>query len=171
MYYTVGCCLQLPLVNGFFDWFLADFFCVPHNSSCIKQSLKVMSTPGNCTQELNMEGQKTVAPMVAQPCLEDKKVKDDPVVAPVVSGLSAIGLEPGTKENPDMAPVVAPPPQAIPAQQMNPKLFMWMTAKPLFLLNMKEYREANERMICDLENRDRDDEDYNKFHHQMFGDN
>jgi hypothetical protein len=140
-----------------------------------------MWTPGDRTQEPNMEGQKTVAPMVAQPHLEDKKHEDDPVVAPVVSGLSAIGLEPGIEENPDMAPEVAPPSPSmapevtppspfIPAQEINRKVLMWTTAKPLFLLNMKEYREANERMIRDLENRDRDDEDYNEFHRQMFGD-
>jgi hypothetical protein len=81
-----------------------------------------------------MEGQKTVAPMVPQPCLEDKKVKDDPVIAPVVLGLLAMGLEPGTAVNPDMASEVAPPLQAIPAQEINPKVLMWMTAKALFLL-------------------------------------
>jgi hypothetical protein len=112
-----------------------------------------------------MEGQKTVAPMVAQPHLENKKVEDDPVIAPVVSGLSAIHLEPGTAENPDMvmevappspsmAPEVAPPSPSIPAQEIHPKVPMWMTAKPLFLFNMKEYREANERMISDLEKHD-----------------
>jgi hypothetical protein len=139
----------------FFVWFLAFFF-KPHNSSCIKQALQIMSTPGDRTQKPNMEGQKTVAPMVAQPRLDDKKVEDDPVVAPVVSGLSAIVLEPGTEENPDVALVVAPPPQAIPAQEINPKVLMWMTAKPLFLL---KYREVYERMIRDQENHDHDNED------------
>jgi hypothetical protein len=95
-----------------------------------------MSTPGDHIQEPNMEGQKTVALMVAHPHLESKKIEDDPVVAPVVSGLSAIGVEPGTEEIPDMAPVVAPPPQVISTQQMNPKQLMWTPAKPLFLLNM-----------------------------------
>jgi hypothetical protein len=132
-----------------------------------------MLTPGDGTQEPNMKGQKIVAPMVTQPCLEDKRVKDDPVVAPVVSGLLAIGLEPGTAENPDMVPEVAPPLHAIPAQEINPKVLTWTTAKALFLLypTLEEYKEANERMICDQENRDRDDEDYKEFHRQMFGDN
>jgi hypothetical protein len=58
MYCTVGCCLRLPLVNGFFVWSPADFFCVPHNSNCIKQYLRIMLTLR--TQELNMEGQKSV---------------------------------------------------------------------------------------------------------------
>jgi hypothetical protein len=99
----------------------------------IKQSLQITLTPGDRTQEPNMEGQKTVAPMVTHPHLEDKKVEDDPMVALVVSGLSAIGLEPGTTENPNMAPEVAPHPQAIvPAQEINPKVLMWTTAKPLF---------------------------------------
>jgi hypothetical protein len=35
---------------------------------------------------------------------------------------------------------------------------------------LEEYKEANERLIHDQENRDRDDEDYKEFHHQMFGD-
>jgi hypothetical protein len=93
-----------------------------------------MSTPINRTQEPNMEGQKTMAPIVTQPCLEDKKVKDDPVIAPAVLGLLVIGLELGTADNPDMAPEVAPAPQAIPAQEINPKVLTWTTAKPLFLL-------------------------------------
>jgi hypothetical protein len=130
-----------------------------------------MLTPGDRTEKPNAEGQKIIAPMVAQPRLDNKKVKDDPGVAPVVLGLSAIVLEPGIEENPDLAPEVAPPPQAIPAQEINPKVLMWTTAKPLYLLPMEEYKEANERMIRYQENRDRDDEDYNEFHHQMFGDN
>jgi hypothetical protein len=154
-----------------------------HTTAAVSTSLlRIMSTPGDRTQELNMEGHKAVAPMVAQPRLEDKNVEHDPVVAPVVSGLSAICLEPGTADNPDMAPEVtppspsmapevAPPSPSIPTQEINRKVLMWTTAKPLFLLNMKEYREANERMIRDVENHDRDDEDYNEFHHQMFGDN
>jgi hypothetical protein len=32
IYCTVGCCLRLPLVNGFFIWFPVDFFWVPHNT-------------------------------------------------------------------------------------------------------------------------------------------
>jgi hypothetical protein len=66
-----------------------------------------MSTPGDHTQEPNMEKQETVAPIAAEPCLEDKKVEDDPVIEPVVSGLSVIGLEPATAVNPDMVPEVA----------------------------------------------------------------
>jgi hypothetical protein len=61
-------------------------------------------------------------------------------------------LEPGTAVNPDMAPEVAPPPQAIPAQEINPKVLTWTTAKALFLLypTLEEYKKkANERMICD----------------------
>jgi hypothetical protein len=36
---------------------------------------------------------------------------------------------------------------------------------------MEEYKETNEVMICDQENRDHDDEDYKEFHCQIFGDN
>jgi hypothetical protein len=148
-------------------------FCTPHNSSCIKQSLRIMSTPVDRTQEPNMEGQETVAPMVAPPHLDDNKVEDDPVVAPVVSRLSAIGLEHGAEENPGVASVVAPPPrQAIPAQQINPKVLMWTAAKPLSVLypTLEEYRKVNKQMIRDQENRNRDDEEYEEFHRQMFGD-
>jgi hypothetical protein len=122
MYCTVGCCLQLLLVNGFFVG-SRRILCVPHKSSCIKQSPQIMSTPGDRTHKPNMEGQKTVATMVAQPCLEDKKVKDDPVIAPVVSGLSVIGLEPGTEENPDMASVVVPVFASHPHQTDEPQAF------------------------------------------------
>jgi hypothetical protein len=107
------------------------------------------STPVDRTQEPNMEGQETVAPMVAPPRLDDNKVEDDPVLAPVVSRLSAIGLEHGAEENPGVASVVAPPPQAIPAQQINPSVLMWTPAKPLFLLPLEEYRKVNEQMILD----------------------
>jgi hypothetical protein len=91
--------------------------------------------------------------------LEDKKVKNDPVIAPVVLGLSAIGLEPGTAENRDMAPEVTPPLQAIPAQEINPKVLMWDNCKATFLLypTLEEYKGANERMIRDQESRDSDD--------------
>jgi hypothetical protein len=152
------------------EWFFRLFpvcfflFCTPHNSSCIKQSLRIMSTPVDRTQEPNMEGQETVAPMVALPRLDDNKVEDDPVVAPVVSRLSAIGLEHGAEENPGVASVVAPPPQAIPAQQMNPKqairwcnraidpsVLMWTTGKACFLMSDEEYKEYNRQ------NRDSDE--------------
>jgi hypothetical protein len=72
-----------------------------------------MSTPNDHTQEPNMEGQKSIAPVVAPPPLDNKKVKDDPVVAPVVSDFLVIGLEDGIEENPDVASVVTPPLQAI----------------------------------------------------------
>jgi hypothetical protein len=122
-----------------------------------------MSTPGDHTQEPNMEGQETVAPIATEPRLEDKKVEDDPVVEPVVSGLSAIGLEPATALNPDVVPEVAQPRQAIPTQEINPKFLTWTTAKALILEypTLEEYKKANERLIRDLENHD--DEDYPKF--------
>jgi hypothetical protein len=128
-----------------------------------------MSTPGNHTQEPNMEGQETVAPMAAEPRLEDKKVEDDPVVEPVVSGLSAMGLEPGTAVNPDMLPEVAQPRQAIPAQEINPKFLTWTTAKPLSVLypTLEEYKKANKRLICDQDARD--EEDKKEFFHRVFG--
>ena len=104
----------------------------------------------------NMEGQETVAPIAAEPRLEDKKVEDDPVVEPVVSGLSAIGLEPATAVNPDVVPEVAQPRQAIPTQEINPKFLTWTTAKALILEypTLEEYKKANERLIRDLENHD-----------------
>ena len=73
-----------------------------------------MLTPGDHTQEPNMEGQETVVPIAAEPRVEDMKVEDDPVVEPMVSGLSAIGLEPATAVNPDVVPEVTQPRQAIP---------------------------------------------------------
>jgi hypothetical protein len=63
------------------EWVLrlapGGFFFVRHNNNCIKQSPRVMSTLGDHTQEPNMEGQETVAPITAEPRLEDKKVEDD----------------------------------------------------------------------------------------------
>jgi hypothetical protein len=122
-----------------------------------------MSTPGDHTQEPNMEGQETVVPIAAEPRVEDMKVEDDPVVEPMVSGLSAIGLEPATAVNPDVVPEVAQPRQAIPTQAINPKFLTWTTAKALILEypTLEEYKKANERLIRDLENHD--DEDYPKF--------
>jgi hypothetical protein len=136
---------------------------VRYNNTCIKQSPRIMSTPGDHTQEPNMEGQETVAPITVEPCLEDKKVEDDPVVEPVVSGLSAIGLELATAVNPDVLPEVAQPRQAIPTQEINPKFLTWTTAKALILEypTLEEYKKANERLIRDLENHD--NEDYPKF--------
>jgi hypothetical protein len=72
-----------------------------------------MSTPDDRTQEPNMEGQKSIALVVTPPPLDDKKVEDDPVVAPVVSRFLVIGLEHGIEENPDVASVITLPPQAI----------------------------------------------------------
>jgi len=119
-----------------------------------------MSTPSDHTQEPNMEGQETVVPIAAEPRVEDMKVEDDPVVEPMVSGLSAIGLEPATAVNPDMVPELTQPCQAIPTQEINPKFLTWTTAKALILEypTLEEYKKANERLIRDLENHD--DEDY-----------
>jgi hypothetical protein len=92
------------------EWVLrlapGGIFFVRHNNTCIKRSPRIMSTPGDHTQEPNMEGQETVVLIAAEPRVEDKKVEDDPVVEPVVSGLSAIGLEPATVVNPDVVPYV-----------------------------------------------------------------
>jgi hypothetical protein len=128
-----------------------------------------MSTPGDHTQEPNMEGQETVAPMAAEPRLEDKKVKNDPVIELVVSGFSAIGLEPGTAVNPDTVPEVAQPRRAIPTQEINPNFLTWMTAKALILEypTLEEYKRANERLIS--ENDARDEEGKKELLRRVFG--
>ena len=88
----------VPLVSGFFVWLPVEFFCTTQQQLYQAVPANHVDT-GDHTQEPNMEGQETVAPIAAEPRLEDKKVEDDPVVEPVVSGLSAIGLEPSVNIN------------------------------------------------------------------------
>ena len=83
--HTVYHCL-LRVTSTAREWVLrlapGGFFFVRYNNTCIKQSPQIMSTPGDHTQEPNMEGQETVAPIATEPRLEDKKVEDDPVIEP-----------------------------------------------------------------------------------------
>jgi hypothetical protein len=87
----------------------------------------------------------------------------------MVSGLSAIGLEPATAVNPDVVPEVAQPRQAFPTQAINPKFLTWTTAIALILEypTLEEYKKANERLIH--ENDASDEEEKKELLCRVFG--